>query len=206
MLEGNARKTGPAPCSADEAVSRAQALLVDPSNRQIGYQLGTGDYRPGATDLPWTQAENGLFGCDCAGFVVWCFKLPRHRPGYNRGGKFDVEDDLNTNSMLGDAFGARELFAPVDGVPLPGDIIAYPTFRLRSHDDPSKLLTFIGHTGQVIGVSRWDGSTYGSLDIVQVHGPNGRMPAAVATDGAVFDRHNATWPKPEHRASLLRAI
>jgi hypothetical protein len=207
------------PCSPAESVSRAQSLLVHPTNATTGYRLGTGGYHPGAVDLPWTTDEHGVFGSDCAGLTCWAYRLARHRPGYNRGNpcgvaNYDVEDDLNSNSFLGDAArgGRHELFMMPSmgpgqvGDPLPGDVLAYPTFRLPGHRNPSEMLTFIGHVALVVRVDRWDGSLWGSLDIVQVCGPEGRRPAAIASTGAHFDAHNATWPKPEHRAWLLRPV
>ncbi len=148
-------------------------------------------------------------GCDCAGLVVWAYKVRRHRPGYNKGGMFDVEDDANCNSMLGDAMGTRDLFELASGDPRPGDVIAYPSFWL--HDEHGKRLHFIGHTCVVIGVSRlrgWDPKMprYDQLDVVQVKGPDGRAPAAIATDGSIWSHHDAQWPRPEHRSYLLRAL
>jgi len=139
---------------------------------------------------------------------VWSYKIARHRPGFNRGGSYDVENDINCNSMLGDASGAQDLLQLAVDVPMPGDVIAYPTFRLATSDGPK---TFVGHTALVVGVDRigstaWsmEAPAFELLDVVQICGPDGRRPAAIATDGRVFDRHDALWPKPEHRAWLLR--
>jgi CHAP domain len=204
----------PRPASAPEAVARARRLLTYPSNARNGYMLGTGDYRPrmtstGLWDMPWSQTTDASgaihTGSDCAGFALaWCYKLQRHRPGYNHGGAFYVEDDINSNSAIGDALGERDCFELATGAPRPGDLIAYPTFRLNG-------LVFIGHVAIVVGVSRviaWDPKAprYDQLDIVQVCGPNGRTPAAIATDGSVFAHHAATWPKPEHTCYLLRVV
>jgi len=219
----------PRPCSPDDAVLRATRL----AEIDVGqYVLGTGDYRPGpGGDSPWTERD-GLVGCDCAGLIVWAFTIPRHRPGYNRGGAYDVEDDINSNSMLGDAAGAQDLFRAAVDVPQPGDVIAYPTIRIKQRapslprgatwnppipmappPPPPPDLVFVGHVALVVGAQRaldvgWDMSAprWHLLDIVQVCGPNGRKPAAIKSDGAVFDHHDSDWHLPEHRSFLLRTV
>jgi len=196
----------PRPCSPAEAVQRALSLV----NNGGEYQLGTGDYQPvmrggRMIDLPWTQRGEAV-GCDCAGFAIsWCYKLRRHRPGFNHGDWASVEDDLNSNSAIEDAEHRRELFAIADR-PMPGDLLAYPTIHLPGHPQP-----FIGHVGIVVAVNRcaeWDPAMpqYHLLDVAQVCGPNGRRPACVRTDGSVWDRHTANWPKMEHRTKVLRAL
>lgn len=208
---------GDRPASADEAVTRAKSIV----GKGGQYVLGTGDYRPRVIaakliDQPWSTRSDGLIGSDCAGFVVWCYKLRRHRPGYNAGGKFGVEDDLNCNSMLGDAMGRQELFETVTGDPRPGDVIAYPSFylydvdgnRLRRED--GSLLHWIGHTSIVIGTGRvtnWDPvlPPWHLLDVAQCKGPEGRKPGVIATDGSIWSHHDHMWPKPQHRSYLLRA-
>lgn len=205
--------TGAAPCSPAEAVQRALSII----GKGGQYVLGTGDYRPHdapdpsrplATDLPWTQRErDGLIGSDCAGFAIsWCYKLRRHRPGYNKGGKFDVEDDINNNAILGDAFGARECFELAAGMPLPGDLLVYPTFRLASVPQP-----FIGHVGICVSaakVTSWDAAAprYDLLDVAQCRGPDRRSPAVLLTDGSIWQHHRDQWEKPEQTVYLLRAV
>lgn len=196
--------TGPRPCSAAEAVERALSLV----GKGGEYQLGTGDFHPFrvghlAEDLPWTRNSNGL-GSDCAGFAIsWCFKLRRHRPGYNRGRWATVADDLNCNSAIEDAEHGRELFDIVTGPILPGDLLCYPTFRAGL-----TLKRFIGHVGIVTGTKRWNGKSgrYDLLDVAQCCGPNGRSPAVLATDGHVWAHHDAVWPQPRRQTRVLRAI
>jgi hypothetical protein len=118
--------------------------------------------------------------------------------------------------MLGDGFGARELFTIVTGDPLPGDVVAYPSFHLYEADGSrvqhdGRALHWIGHTGIVIGTTRvsdWDPVTprYEQLDIAQCKGPDGRTPAVIVTDGFLWARHDRVWPKPEHRSWLIRAV
>lgn len=197
----------PRPATAAEAVSRAVFLLASPGNAHTGYMLGTGDYRQvHSVDVPWTQTmdSSGLVhvGCDCAGFALcWCYKVQRHRPGYNVGPWATVSDDVNSNSAIEDADHAQDLFRRV-AAPEPGDLLAYPTIHLAGH-------TFIGHVALIIGVGRagtWDprSPAYHLLDIAQACGPNGRKPACIATDGHVFDKHNETWPKSP--TVMLRAV
>lgn len=216
----------PRPASGAEAVLRALRLLRAPDNAQNGYQLGGGNYHPVTlsghlVDVPWTQVvdRSGAVhvGCDCAGLICWAYKLPRHRPGFNRGGKFDVDDDLNTSSMLGDAFGERDCWTLVTDSPRPGDVILYPSFSLY---DPSGHvlvhdgvpLRWIGHCAIVIDTSRvippWShvAPRWDELDVIQVRGPNGRTPAAIRTDGSLFAHHDLVWPRTENRSWLIRAL
>jgi hypothetical protein len=110
-------------------------------------------YRVGE-DMPYTLGTER----DCAGVVCAAYKLTRHRQGFARGklpadwAKFaDVEDDINTNSMIKDALINRELFRFVpDGALLAaGDLLAYPTIRIKDADD-GEVHTFIGHVQMVL--------------------------------------------------------
>ena len=193
----------PRPCTAAEAVSRAKSLVIRGGGQYI---LGTGDWCPTShSDLPWTERA-GQIGSDCAGFAIsWCYKLPRHRPGFNIGPWASVADDLNCNSAIEDADHQRDLFQRVY-TPEVGDLLMYPTFHLASLQAP-----FIGHVVIVTGVGRaaeWDSQKpeYGLLDVAECHGPNGHTPGVVANTGAGFQRHAATWPKPEHTTRLLRVL
>lgn len=171
------------------------------------YFLGTGDYRPGAAaDVPWTASPGGTLASDCAGFAIsWCYKLPRHRPGYNHGAWATVSDDLNTNSALEDARHARELFELVqDGdALLSGDLLMYPTIRVTGDD--GNVHTLIGHVQIVVdprGVVA--GGHFAPCVVAHCHGPNLRSPGVTLSDGSVMDLHNQSWPKPEHRAYAVR--
>lgn len=209
----------PRPTTATEAAYRAHSIAGAGGQ----YVLGTGNYSPeiipgGVRDLPWTKRESdGLVGCDCAGLVVWAYKVRRHRPGYNKGGRFDVEDDLNCNSMLGDAMGAQDLFTLVDsGLPQVGDVIAYPSFYLYDSYGHRMLhngspLHWIGHTCIVTDTGRvdhwdWKRPAWYQLDVAQCKGPDERAPGVVLTDGSIWSHHDSVWPKPEHRSWLIRGI
>jgi len=199
------------PCSPAEAVKRALSLV----GRGGKYWLGTGDYRPfkpvpgdgEPVDLPWTT-NNGGTGSDCCGFAInWCYKLVRHRPGYNVGSWSSCSDDINCNSAIEDAEHARELFQTVQ-TPAPGVLLTYPTIYLTVDGQRRQ---WVGHVGIVVGVSRcksWlhDKPDYSLLDVVQVCGPNGRAPAAIATDGAIWTHHDHDWGKPEHRTKMLYPV
>lgn len=194
----------PRPCSAAVAVQRVRALLTAPENAGACYVLGGGDYRPKWRN-PWTEDHHGSYGGDCRVPFLWGYQLPADRPGYNHGSWATVADCINYNSLIEDSEHAQDLVVPVTDDPQEGDVLCYPTIRITTEEGGvSTIHTFIGHGAVVVGVSRWDGATFASLDIVQVCGPSGRMPAAIATDGSVFDRHSATWPKEAHRSKLLR--
>jgi len=190
----------PRPCSATEAVLRALSIV----GKGGQYILGTGDYAPTPrADLPWTERA-GQIGSDCAGFAIsWCYRLPRHRPGFNVGPWSSVVDDINCNSAIEDADHAGDLFERVY-TPFPGALLMYPTFHIAGVPAP-----FIGHVVIVTSVARcseWDTANpdYGLLDVAECHGPNGHTPGVVASTGAGFQRHAKTWPKPEHTTRMLR--
>jgi hypothetical protein len=199
--------TAPRPCTADEAVTRALSLV----GKGGRYELGTGDYRPSPAagalvDLPWTTSNSGAVGSDCAGFALsWCYKIPRGRPGLNRGAWATVSDDVNCNSAIEDADHGQDLFVRATGAVQPGDLIAYPTITLPGHPQP-----WIGHVAIVIGVTRATAfdlakPDYSLLDVAHCCGPNGRAPAIIASDGAVWNQHDHQWPLPQHRTVVLRA-
>lgn len=163
------------------------------------YQLGTGDCD--------TRADEPT---DCAGFAICkAYGLRRHRPGYNVGSWATVTGDLNSNAIIEDARHARELFAPVTGKPRIGDLVAYPTIRIKGADGLTHV--FVGHVAIVVNVGRvleWDPAfpSYASLDIAQCIGPDGRKPGIVASDASHFSHHDAQWPRDDHRTWLLRAV
>lgn len=184
--------------AARDAVIRALSLV------------GQGTYKLGALD---SDAVNAVF--DCTSFCMrYCYGIPGHRPGYNTGWGSDwctgttstVEHDLNSNSAIEDALHARDLFEVVVGRPEVGDILAYPTITITGASGGP----WIGHAAICVDVTRargnWDPMrpAFTLLDMVECHGPNGITPAIRRTNGAVFDRHSVTWPKPQHRSWLLR--
>lgn len=197
------------PCSAAEAVARAQSVV----GKGGQYVLGTGNYKPkrgpdgNEIDLPWTKywdAESqwyGVEGSDCAGFAIcWAWKLVRYRPGFNRGSWASVIDNINCNSALEDGLHEQSRFTtlPEGENPKPGDLLLYPTFT-------SKGKKFIGHVGIVEEVpENYKPRAWTTLTILQCHGPNGFKPGVVRTDGSIWGHHDSIWPKPQHRSRLVR--
>jgi hypothetical protein len=161
-------------------------------------------------DMPYTLGTER----DCAGVVCSAFKLTRHRRGFACGNlppewaRFaDVEDDINTNSMIKDALLNRDLFRFVpDGALLSaGDLLAYPTIRMRDADD-GELHEWIGHVQMVLEPNGRAGGPYDRVQVLHSHGPNGRRPAVTVGYADVMDKHNAKWPKPHHKAWALRVV
>ena len=181
--------------SPDQAVVTALGLVGHGV-----YKLGTGN-----NNTP----DDGE--TDCVGMAVCkAYDQPRHVEGLNKGNPcgiaaWDVESDVNSNSMLGDAYGAQMLFRIVGDVegPQPGDWLVYATARIK--DANGELHEFVGHCVIVVDASAWDG-TYASLKIVQACGPNGRTPGIIASSGAHFDEHDKVWPTMEYRTHVLRAV
>lgn len=199
------------PCAVDEAVARALSI----AGKGGQYWLGTGDYRPEAdgTDLPWTT-NNGGTGSDCCGFAItWCYKLTRHRPGFNRGAWSTCDDDINCDSAVEDARGGwggtqfmggqQELFELCE-TPEVGAMLLYPSIHLRKHVPPFYMC---GHVSIIIDCSKWDAAapSYSDLVVAQCHGPNGFKPGVVITDGSIWQHHDQQWPLPQHRSAMIRA-
>lgn len=191
------------PCTADEACARALAATEQGGH----YMLGTGDYHPGRIgidDVPFTGADGK--GCDCAGFAIcYAWKIVRHRPGFNKGPWSTCEDDVNVNSAIEDGEHAHELFdtMPAGTMPQPGDLLCYPTFYLNVDGERRE---FVGHVGFVhrVPADYRTGEGWRRLEIIQCHGPNGRAPAVVITDGSIWDHHDALWAKPAYCTRLVR--
>lgn len=181
--------------TATEALAIARTMINTGT-----YYLGTGD-----ADSP----PHGEY--DCFGFAFCkCYGVKRHRPGFNDGDWATVSDDLNCNSAIEDARHKKELFSEVPSIPLiqPGDLLAYPTFRLKDHDGvwhTGAWHTYIGHICIVDWVPK-NPRRYAELDVIQCHGPNGRSPGIVRTDGSIWDQHDAVWPLQQHRTAILRPI
>ncbi len=142
--------------------------------------LGTGDYRPTAEDLPWTTNAKG-HGSDCWGYAgAWCYKLPRHRPGFNSGSWASVSDDINTDSAIEQSEHAAtdRLFEAVK-TPMLGDLLVYPSIR-----GPDGKRLRIGHVGIIVKLcAEWGTETpqYGELEVVQCQAS--RKPAVMRGPG-----------------------
>jgi hypothetical protein len=215
---------GIVPRTPVQAISRL-ASFVDVA---MPYRLGAGGYHGIDSDSPWSADNSGVVGCDCWGAIRFAYALSAHRPGFNkfayaRFDILDVEDDVNSNSAIGDARHRQELFVELTkGTTIQmGDIVTYPTIMLthtvatqigsiRSKTDwlrnpDGSIKQWIGHgalvrtpNGAVVG------DHFSKLSIIQCYGPNNRRPAIRVTDGSVFDHHDATWPEAQHRTTVLR--
>ncbi len=170
--------TPPRPCLPAEAVSRALLLVGRPEI----YVLGTGTYQPRPhEDLPFTRNARG-YGCDCWGLAgSWCFRLPRHRMGYNKGPWATVTDDINTDSAIEQAEHptAKDRLWEVVDRPALGDLLVYPSIR----DKAGKRIR-IGHVGIITGLcAEWDPKApqYGLLEVVQCQAS--RKPAIMKGPG-----------------------
>lgn len=195
--------------TTDEAIQRAWRMV---NNKGGMYRLGTGDYRPKTIkdlsgqvlderDLPWTPTPDGdKMASDCSGFAIsWCWKLRRHRPGFNKGPWATVSDDINVNSIMEDATHHQELATKVKPEAVrPGDLLCYPTIYLRGHK-------FIGHVGMVVDVPlNWRPNEYSTLMVIHCHGPNGLIPPVTTNLGKAWEVHDRVWPKVEHRTHVIR--
>lgn len=211
-------------CSPQEALKRAFGVV----DLRWPYVLGSGGFNPHAqVDVPWTEGKVkdpttgeiiSVLGCDCLGLVCYANKLVRHMPGLNKGNPsgvylYDVEDDINSNSLLGDAYGAQQLCTIVTGNDvLPGDILVYPTITLKNadgswvKDDEGNIRKWIGHGGEIESVPEgWTRDRgFVALSVIQCHGPNMRTPAVQVTDGHAWDQHDHTWEKQYMRTHVLR--
>ena len=195
---------GRTPCGAAEALQRALSIV-----EQGGmYVYGTGDYKPkNGVDLPWTPKDKKT-GSDCAGFAIcWAYKLKRNRPGFNKGSWATVADDINCNSAIEDAQHKKELFRLVgdDEKPELGDLVVWPTFTPKG-----ATKEHIGHVGMVMGIDRVNWSpgwrAWDELDIVDCHGPTGRVPGILTGTGAKWAAHDKKFKSEpaKHQCVLLR--
>ena len=197
------------PCSPEEAVTR---LLSVEDNGGM-YILGTGAYQALAPSKPWTHGQylDSLgqrvdgWGSDCAGAAIsFAYRLRRHRPGFNSQPRATVSDDLNVDSIVEDADparGGRQELGELVAVPQPGDLLITPTIRL-----PAQKFTMMGHVRLVLDVSRWRTAAPRWADVIylECRGPNGHRPGVTRNTGEGVDQHDKVWPKPLHRAALVR--
>jgi hypothetical protein len=220
-------------CTAVEAVERAMRVVGQgqyllgcgdyaPYRNTRAGTADSGKY----IDLPWTsRAElyaGGARGSDCWGLIAYAWKTPRHRPGFNTGAWASVSDDMNCDSVLEDAQHKQEWSQVVD-TPQLGDLVITPTIRLYRNPVTGKLadapaargasLAFyeMGHVRIVVSDAThagtaWDphNPCFALLDFAECRGPNFHEPGVVVNDGRRVDAHNANWPKPQHRAWIVR--
>lgn len=192
---------GYVPCGDAEAVAR---MLAVEAARGGQYLWGSGNYDPRMPNMPWTE-KNGQLGGDCAGVAIcFAFRLCRGRPGFNRQMHATIEDDLNVDSICEDADpmrgGGCELGELVT-IPAPGILLITPTIRL-----PEKAFVEPGHVRLIIDATRWQPSNPRWADVVylECRGPNERRPGVVRNTGESVDVYDSLWPKPMHRAVMVR--
>lgn len=192
----------PRPCDPSLAVIRALSLV----GRLEPYVLGTGDYHPtSVVDLPFTRNSIG-YGCDCWGFAgAWCYKLPRHRPGYNKGAWATVADDLNCDSAIEQAEHAAagdRVWELVTGAPKVGDLMVMPSIR-----DKDGHRIRIGHVKIAVAVpAEWDPEKP-QFDLIQTVECHAGHPAILK--GVGFRSTGETYrglTDPAWRVRLLRAV
>lgn len=193
------------PCSAELAVTRAKLLVG--GNRREPYVLGTGDFHPAATiDEPFSKNSFG-FGCDCWGFAgAWCYKLPRHRAGYNKGPWATVADDLNCDSAIEQAEHkdkVSDVLWEIANTPKPGDLIVWPSIR-----GAGGVRLRIGHVAIVLEVpAEWDWhvSPFGLLQVAQC---GSSRPSLHFSTGKAWEGRD--WFKgqidPKWRTRILRSV
>jgi hypothetical protein len=193
---------GIVPCGEAEAVQR---MLELEASRRGQYVWGTGNYDPKHPELLGMTTNHSLEGWDCAGAAVChAFRLFRHRPGFNRQPHATVDDDINVDSILEDADpdrgGLQELGELVT-IPAPGILLLTPTIRL-----PEKAFVQPGHVRLILDATRWNPSApkWADVTYLEVHGPNGHTPGCTRSTGESVDVHDKLWPKPMHRAAMVR--
>lgn len=153
----------PRPCSSAEAIQRAVAHVGRGT-----YGLGKGGYDPKHADSPFANV-NGIDMADCWAFAgSYCYRVPLHREGYNRGAWATVSDDVNCDAAIEQAEHPHDLtdrlWESVDH-PALGDLLVFPSIR-----GPDGKRIRIGHVGIVVGLcAEWDPAEpqYGLLDVVQ---------------------------------------
>jgi hypothetical protein len=181
------------------------------------YVLGGGNYSPKAPRTAVTVVVKGgkrIVGIDCMGVVAYALKVPRHRPGYNRGSWSSVIDWVNTDSAIQDADHERDLFEPVTDEPEPGDVLVWPSVYAGELSSPYKGKSGerrrIGHISLIIRVriGRWDWNNppYDKLDVVQ--GGSRHTPAIHTSTGAAWaGKQRTQWgTRPEWVSRILRPI
>jgi hypothetical protein len=185
------------------SVPRSSVTPTEAAQRALA-AVGTGVYIDGTGTWP----PNGD-SLDCVG-LAWslAYKMPRHIPGLNSkgGGLGDVENDANSNSLIGDAL-TEQRYVEIVTTPGVGHLLLYPTIH-----DPRNPLPITGHAGIITGISRaigkWDPANpdYTLLDTVQSVGPDGRKPGVIAMDGRYFAEHAKDWPNPLQTTRMVRVL
>ncbi len=151
---------------ATSAMPAVEALLVrarSAAGRQTRYQLGEGGMNPGAA-MPGTPSR----GCDCSGFVCWCFGIRRqtNHPLYVR---FN-SGWINTDAMVHDAQHPTGFFTQLEG-PSVGCMVVFPSKRPQRAYGHVGLVTAV-RNGKVHKVIHCSSGNFTALgDAIQETGP-----------------------------------
>jgi hypothetical protein len=197
---------GLVPCGEAEAVQR---MLELEASRRGQYAWGTGNYDPKHPELFGMTTNHDLQGWDCAGAAVChSFRLFRHRPGFNRQPHATIEDDINVDSILEDADperGGRCELGELVTIPAPGILLLTPSIHLEANEHHGKF-DEPGHVRLIIDATRWNPAAPRWADVIylECHGPNKHTPGVTRSTGESVDRWDAKWPKPMHRAAMVR--
>lgn len=195
------------PCSEAEAVQR---MLELEAGRRGQYAWGTGNYDPRHPELLGMTTNHGLTGWDCAGAAVcYAFRLFRHRPGFNRQAHATIEDDLNVDSIIEDADPARgghQELGEVVTAPAPGVLLLTPTITLPANERLPDGFHEPGHVRLILDAARWRPvrPKWADVTYLECHGPDRHVPGVTRNTGESVDKWDANWPKPMHRAVMVR--
>jgi hypothetical protein len=155
----------------NEAAAVARAKL---HVGRLKYVLGLGGRYPQA-ETP--ETKNGKTGCDCSGFVAWCFGYDRYQEHFPFGGW------INTDAMI---FAARRGGEWFDETELPhvGSLVVFPGIDLNKDGARER----VGHVGVVSAIEGGSGSIWERMKVIHCSSGNQkRFGYAVAeTNGGVF--------------------
>lgn len=174
------------PVTVEQAIARARALTELP----IRYVLGAGGRDPKVTD-PQSEVRRGgrtFRGLDCSGAACYILGFDRYQPEFEPRGGW-----VNTDGIIEDARGGRQLFEPVD-YPEPGCLVVFPGVDLDRDGKRDR----IGHVAFVVEPpAEWDPSTpqFELLRIIDCAPSNARISWS---KGAVAE-HRATYFAGKHR-------
>lgn len=122
------------------SLSIARAYLIAGS-KPTRYKLGAGGRNPRAA-TPFT-VRDGVLGCDCIGFVLWCLGIDRYQPEL-----FPLYDGwINTDSCIMDANGGQKFFERIYR-PEVGALVVFPGIVDRKTGKRKR----IGHVGIISSV------------------------------------------------------
>lgn len=159
------------------AVARANLMLAA---NTFPYVLGAGGRDPTQGTPLTTRPDTGhtVPGCDCIGFVAWCWGVDRYQKAFPR-----YDGWINVDSLLLSAASDDGWAELIDG-PEVGCAVAYPSVWLDGH------MERMGHIGLVLTTSE-----YGPWASSVVHCNAASRPGALAANSAhLWERAGITTP------------